>query len=94
MSARVEAAGPGALVWQRTPLPIYRALVDGRPAPIQVADLHRMAVELTAGEHEVEIRVDRRPLLLSSLAALAALAALAGGCWRLESRASARPSPR
>lgn len=90
LSARVEAAGAGALVWQRAPLPIYRALVDGRPAPIQVADLHRLAVELSAGDHEVEIRVDRRPFQVASLVGLAALAALAGGCWRLERRGSPR----
>jgi hypothetical protein len=90
LSVRVEAAGPGALVWQRAPLPIYRALVDGRPVPVQVADLHRLAVEVAAGDHEVEIWVDRRPFRVASLVGLVALAALAGGCWRLERAGSQR----
>ncbi len=61
LSVRVRASGAGALVWQRAFQPIYRATVDGRPATPVAADLHRLAVELPAGEHLVRIAVDRRP---------------------------------
>jgi hypothetical protein len=90
LTARVEAMGPGALVWQRAPLPIYRAWVDGEPAPIVVADLHRLAVELPAGVHEVEIAVDRRPFVRACIAALLGLAALPAIPLWLRRRAARR----
>jgi hypothetical protein len=90
LTARVEATGPGALVWQRAPLPIYRAWVDGEPAPIVVADLHRLAVELPAGVHEVEIAVDRRPFVRACIAALLGLAALPAIPLWLRRRAARR----
>ena len=79
LDVRVRAEGPGALVVQRAFLPIYRATVDGRPAPLVAANLHRMALELEAGDHRVRIWADRRPLHLSALAALAGIVLLAAG---------------
>ncbi len=58
---------------QRSFLPIYSAEVDGQPASIEVADLHRMAIEVPPGVHEVTLEVNRRPLLLSFLLSLASL---------------------
>lgn len=75
---RVDAADAGALVVQRSFLPIYRAAVDGAPAAIEVADLHRMAIRVPAGTHEVVLAVDRRPLLLSSVLGVGALIAAVG----------------
>ena len=84
LAVRVSATGSGALVVQRTFLPLYRATVDGRPAPLVAADLHRLAVDLPAGDHEVRIAVDRRPFRRSLWLALAGLLALVGGSlwWR------------
>ena len=68
----VEAAGPGALVVRRAHLPIWRAEVDGRPAPVVAANIHHLGVELEAGSHSVRLWVDRRPLWLAGLVALIA----------------------
>jgi hypothetical protein len=79
----VRAESPGALVVQRSFLPLYRATVDGRPAPLVAADLHRLAVELEAGSHEVRIWADRRPFHLSLVLALAGGSLLTLGALRL-----------
>ena len=78
MDLEVDAPGPGALVVHRAHLPIWRARVDGRPAPVVAANIHRLGVELGPGRHRVELWVDRRPLWAAgAVAAGAALALLA-----------------
>lgn len=59
---RTVATLPGALLVQRSYLPIYAAEIDGAPAEIEVANMHRMAVEVPAGTHEVRIFVQRSTL--------------------------------
>ncbi len=66
------------LVTQRAYLDLYRATIDGRPAPTTVANLHRLAVELPPGEHRVRLWIDRRPTLVGWAAALLGIAGLAG----------------
>lgn len=66
----VSAEGSGALLIQRTYLPIYRVEVDGRRVKPWLANMHRIAVPLEAGEHIVRIRPDRRPLRLAAAVAL------------------------
>jgi hypothetical protein len=78
----VDAAGPGVLVVQRAYLPLYRATVDGEEAPILVANMHRMGIELPVGEHEVKLWVDRRPLAASGLLSLLAAIGLVWIWWR------------
>ena len=75
---RVEVPEDGVLVVQRAYLPLYLATVDDEPSPIEVANMHRMAVRVPAGSHRVEIWVDRRPLYASfAVSGLALLALLA-----------------
>jgi len=62
LRVRTEAVGPSMLVVQRSYLPIYSAEVDGIEVEIEVANMHRMAVAVPAGEHEVLLAVDRRSL--------------------------------
>lgn len=75
----VESEVPATLVWQRAWLPHYRARIDGVAAPIAIANLHRIAVQLPAGRHTVEVAVAqgrwRWGLLLSVLGAIALLIA-------------------
>ncbi len=72
----VDARSAGVLVVQRASLPLYRATVDGRPADLTVANLHRIGLELPPGRHRVRIWADRRPLRWSLLGPAAALVAL------------------
>jgi hypothetical protein len=72
----VAAQEPGALVIERAHLPLYRATVDGEPAKVEVANLHRLGVLLAGGRHRVRIWVDRRPLALSLVAAALGLVGL------------------
>jgi hypothetical protein len=75
--------GPGGslLVVQRALL-IYRATIDGRPAPpLESANLHRIGMQVPAGRHRVRMWVDRTVFHRSLAAAavgLAGAAALAG----------------
>ena len=61
---------------QRAWQPHWRASVDGRPAEVAAADLHRLAVAVPAGAHALKLWVDRRPLHRSALAAAAGLLGL------------------
>jgi hypothetical protein len=72
----VDAKGEGALLIQRAYLPLYKARVDGRPAPIRVANLHRMAILLESGHHVVELWVDRGRFRAGIMIACAALVLL------------------
>jgi hypothetical protein len=72
----IDASGPGALIVHRAHLPIWRAEIDGLPAPIVAANIHRLGLELQPGEHRVRLWVDRRPLWASGLVAVAAVIAV------------------
>ncbi len=87
----VRAESAGALVVQRAFLPLYRATVDGRTAPLVAADMHRMAVQLEAGTHEVRIRADRRPFYSSlPLALVGGLLLAVGAAWLRRSKTAAQ----
>ena len=75
--ARVDAQGPGYLVFSRTYFPVWKARVDGSPAKIVVANARDLGVPLTAGTHAVEIAYDRRPFRIGvAIQAAAFLVAL------------------
>jgi uncharacterized protein (DUF3820 family) len=94
IEAVVEAQGPSVLVLQRAYLPFFRAEIDGRPARLTVANLDRLALELPAGEHDVRIWADRRPLRWSLLgpAAGALWLVAVGSGWRWKLPGGAAPS--
>ncbi len=69
LSVEVDGDG-GVLLWQRAHLSIYRASIDGVRAEIVPGNVHRLAVPLPAGRHEVRIWVDHRPLVGSLIAAV------------------------
>ena len=72
---RVSAAGPRLLVIADNYHPHWRALVDGRPAPLVRADYVWKAVPVPAGEHLVEL-LYRSPPVARARAVAAACAAL------------------
>jgi len=79
----VQAPASGYLVLMDTPYPGWRARVDGRAAPILVANWMGRAVPLEAGYREVEFRFQpasvRVGFFLSLLTLGSCLAILAGG---------------
>jgi len=75
--AEVESDSGGVLMLRRAYLPIWEATVDGRPTPTEIAQVTRLAVEVPAGRHRVELAISRRPLALAFVAALLAVGALA-----------------
>jgi hypothetical protein len=77
--AEVEIDSPsgGVLILRRAHLPIWRAAIDGVPAPTVIAQLTRLAVEVPPGAHRVVFSISRWPLRISSAMAVLALAALA-----------------
>jgi hypothetical protein len=85
MVLEVDSPAGGALVIQRTPLPIYRAEVDDLEAPIVPADLHRIGIEVGPGPHTVRVWVDRGPLRVASLVSLLAVLGTIGVAVRLRS---------
>jgi hypothetical protein len=80
-AATVEAEGAGHLIFSRTFFASWKASLDGRPAPVLVANARDLAVAVPAGRHRVEIVWDARPfrvgVALQALALAAAAAAIA-----------------
>jgi hypothetical protein len=62
LTARVEAPGPGVLVWSRTFFSAWWASLDGQPARTVLADGHLLGVPVPAGAHRVEIGWSRLPV--------------------------------
>ena len=60
-AATVEAEGDGHLVFSRTFFPAWHARLDGRPAPVVVANARDLAVAVPAGRHRVEFEWDGAP---------------------------------
>jgi hypothetical protein len=82
-AARVEAEGPGFVVFSRTYFPSWKARVDGEPARVLVANSRELAVAVPAGSHRVEFEWDRGPffqgvVIQGAALALFLAAALAG----------------
>jgi hypothetical protein len=80
--ARVDAPGPGLLVWPRTFFSAWSATVDDVPAkPIRV-DGHLVGVSVPAGHHEIQVYWSAGPvlagLILSGLGLAAAKLSRAG----------------
>ena len=76
----VEAEGAGHVIFSRTFLPAWTARVDGKPAPVVVANARDLAVPVPAGRHRVELAYDAAPFrrgVALQAAAFAAAAALA-----------------
>lgn len=75
----IETRSPGGslLVVQRANL-LFKATIDGRPARVVTANVHRIGVEVPAGTHRVRLYLDRGPLHRSLLGALVGLLLLPG----------------
>jgi Bacterial membrane protein YfhO len=74
---RAERPGPGWLVALQTHLPGWRAVVNGREAPLLRANVAFSAVPLPAGTSEVELRYAPSSVRTGALVSGAALAGLA-----------------
>ncbi len=93
LAVTVATPQPAFLLWQRAWLPHYRATIDGVGVDIEIANLHRIAVAVPAGRHEVEIAVDagpwRRSWWLAGVGLVLALAVAVRG--RLAGSSDAAP---
>jgi hypothetical protein len=58
ISLQTSTGAPGLLVLSEAYYPAWKAYVDGRPAPLYVADHVLRAVPVPAGEHTVELRYE------------------------------------
>lgn len=58
----VEAPVAGVLFLRRAWLPLWRAAIDGEPAPTLIAQVARLGVAVPVGRHRVRFWIDRRPL--------------------------------
>jgi uncharacterized membrane protein YfhO len=63
LSADVDAAGDGVLVWSRTYFAAWRASVDGRAVEPVLAEGHVVGIPVAAGRQHVEVSWSRTPLL-------------------------------
>jgi hypothetical protein len=76
--ATVTAATPGHVVFSRTYFPAWKARIDGRPAPVLVANARDLAVEIPPGTHRLEMWWDRAPFHAGVAFQAAALLAAIG----------------
>jgi hypothetical protein len=95
VQVRTSVEAPGLLVLSEVYYPSWKAYVDGRPAPVHVADGLLRSVAIPAGEHTVELRYESGTLragVTISLVAYGVLIALVviTGARRLWRRKSAR----
>ncbi len=88
VEVEIDSLSGGVLILRRAHLPIWRATIDGVPAPTVIAQLTRLAVEVPPGPHRVVLSISRWPLRLSSATALLALVALVA-LWRRDGRPAA-----
>jgi hypothetical protein len=86
----IDSPSGGVLILRRAHLPIWRATIDGTPAPTVIAQLTRLAVEVPPGPHRVVFSISRWPLRISVATASLALAALIL-LWRWDGRRAAGP---
>ncbi len=91
LAAEVSSERGGVLVLRRAYLPLYRAWVDGKPAPTVVANFQLLGVEVPAGNHRVTVGIDRRALVVS-VPLSAALAVCLLFLSRLRGRAAGDPT--
>ncbi|HVS16588.1 MAG TPA: hypothetical protein VMV46_21945 [Thermoanaerobaculia bacterium] len=82
----VRSEAGGMLVAQRVYLPIYRAAIDGAPARVTVANLHRLGVEVPPGEHRLELWIDQGAFFRSLWASGAGLGGLIALPWLVRRR--------
>jgi hypothetical protein len=73
LSASVDAASDGMLVWSRTHFRAWQASVDGRPMEPALVEGHLVGVPVPAGSHRVEVRWSPRPLLAGLALSLAGI---------------------
>ncbi|MEJ7652568.1 MAG: YfhO family protein [Chloroflexia bacterium] len=78
---RVRTTAPAMLVLSEVYTPQWRAYVDGRPAPVYVANHAFRAVAVPTGEHIVELRYESPALALGLAISGVGYAALAGWSW-------------
>ena len=64
IEVEIEAPADGVLFLRRAWLPLWRAAIDGEPAPTVIAQVARLGVAVPAGSHRVRFWIDRRPLLV------------------------------
>ena len=76
--ARIEADGPGYVLFSRTFLPAWTAKLDGRATRVLVANARDLAVAVPAGSHRVEFLWDRAPFARGVALQMIALLLLAG----------------
>ncbi len=70
-SVDVHAGAAGHVVFARTYFPAWKARLDGREAPVLVANARDLAVAVPAGDHHVEFEYDRAPFTRGVLLQLA-----------------------
>ncbi|MEE2778033.1 MAG: hypothetical protein VYE73_14855, partial [Acidobacteriota bacterium] len=73
---RTHSAAAGVLVTERAYLSHYLATLDGEPVETEVVNVGLLGVSIPAGDHEVEIWVDRGPFTLSLLGTALGIAVL------------------
>jgi hypothetical protein len=61
---RTESAAAGLLMVSQIAYPGWHAYVDGKPAPLLIADHTFQAVPIPAGAHQVEIRFESRTAMI------------------------------
>ena len=76
LEVEVHSESGGVLTTRRAFLSLYRATLDGEPVEPQVANLHRLAVEVPPGRHKVRLWVDRSTVAPSFTLALLAFLGL------------------
>ena len=83
-------AAPGLLVVRQSFMRCWQARVDGRPAPVVIANGAQLGVRVPAGTHVVELRVDPRPARLGMAGPLVVLAAFVATRRRAAASAARR----
>jgi hypothetical protein len=66
LEAVSSSAGDAIVVFAVTYFPYWRAVVDGRPARLEIADGHFCGVRVSPGSHRVSLEYDEKPFSLGA----------------------------
>jgi hypothetical protein len=93
VAIQTEAPAPSLVVISQTYYPAWKAYVDGRPVKLWRANYAFQALQVPAGQHQIELRYEDRTLRTGAVLSALGLLACAALWWPASSRTTLAADP-